>query len=101
MSEQKDVQRVFAALEIHGDPDAEDAAVRVLRRVGDPTKIFIDYQDNDVESVPWHGRPIPRIGESVGSRPMKGQREGYFHLDYVVAVRHYPGEVRVMTSSRR
>lgn len=65
-------------------------------------RIWIDYQDDDDEpSRAWNVEVIPRIGEKVGSRPISEQSPDTFYLDYVVDVRHYEGEIRVMTSSRR
>jgi hypothetical protein len=68
-------------------------------------KIWIDYQDDDVDSVEAEVDAIPRIGEKVGVRQPDGM-EGtkHFALDYVVDVRHYivpKHEIRVMTSRRR
>lgn len=67
-------------------------------------KVWIDYQDDDTDSVEVEVECVPRIGEKVGVRQPEGMEgSDVFALDYVVDVRHYVvggPEIRVMTSSR-
>lgn len=63
-------------------------------------RIHISFQDDDTPMVKWNVDAVPRIGEKVASRPSDDSGK-HFYLDFVVDVRHYEGEIHVLTSERR